>query len=745
MSALGKLKRLWILVILNLIVVAFFLAHVTGSVHWRFIDRMENLAYDARMLVGMEKSPDPRIVIVDIDEKSLAVEGRWPWSRDKLARLLDRLFDHYRVRLVGFDVVFAEPDTSSGLNILDNLADNELNEVSEFRERLDAIRQQLDYDTIFARSIQRRPVVLGYYFNAAAEGGSTTRSGELPAPVFTEDDLRGRRIPAPRAAGYGGNLPELQRHAVGGGHFNPTIDDDGIVRRVPMLYEYSGQYYEALSLAMARLLLEAGTVEPLFGRDPAGNYTELEWLRAGHYLIPVDEKSQVLVPYRGRQGSFRYISATDVLNGAADQSLLNNAVILVGTSAPGLFDLRSTPVQSKYPGVEIQANLIAGILDQDIKQMPAYILGVEFVNLLALGLLIAFLMPLLTPLWAIVATVAFTAVSVSLNYYIWERANIVLPVASVIIMILAMFLLNMSYGFLIEKRRKDQITNLFGQYVPPELVDEMSNDPRAYSHEAEDREMTVLFSDVRGFTTLSEGLSPRELSQLMNEYLTSLTSIIHQKRGTIDKYMGDAIMAFWGAPVHDPDHARHALEAGLAMIEKMYALQDDFEKRGWPKLRIGVGINTGEMSVGNMGSKFRTAYTVIGDAVNLASRLEGLTKQYEVDLLVGEDTRNALPDYVFRELDRVRVKGKKEPVAVYEPLAKKDEAGADELNEIALFTQVLEHYRSREWDQAETLLLELKSRYQDRTIYKIYLERLQFFRKNPPGEDWDGVFTFTVK
>lgn len=744
MKVFHNLRRNAVLITLNILVLLVFLASTAGFIRLPFIDFLENYAYDARMLLGMREGLDPRIVIVDIDEKSLAVEGRWPWNRDKMARLLDLLFDHYHVSLVGFDVVFAEPDKSSGLNILDNLAANELSDVSAFRQQLDQIRQQLDYDSIFARSMEGRPVVLGYYFNIETEGGSAIRGGALPSPALTRDDF----IVKPdmkEAIGYGANLPVLQEHARAGGHFNPHIDADGIVRRVPLLIEFENNFYESLSLAIIRLILGVDKIEPVFAQDIAQNYASLEWLRVGRIAIPVDEEVRAIIPYRGRERSFPYISATDILHRKADPRDLADTVVLVGTSAPGLFDLRATPVQNKYPGVEIHANLIAGILDQNIKEVPKYVQGIEFVHLLIIGLIIALLLPFVTPAWSITVTSILLFLSVGINYFVWQELNIILPIASTAALIMILLLINMSYGFFFERRIKGQITDLFGQYVPPELVDEMSDDPTSYTREAEEREMTVLFSDVRGFTTLSEGLNPKELSSLMNEFLSALTRVIHEHRGTIDKYMGDAIMAFWGAPVRDPDHAKHALMAGLSMIEKMYALQDDFENRGWPRLAIGVGLNTGNMSVGNMGSKFRTAYTLIGDEVNLGSRLEGLTKEYSVGLIVGENTRDKLPEYVFRELDLVRVKGKHKPVAIYEPLAMLNEVSQEEFDELELYQEALDNYRNQNWTAAGLLFNELKVKYVARKLYDVYLERLEFYRKNPPGAGWDGVFTFTTK
>jgi len=308
-----------------------------------------------------------------------------------------------------------------------------------------------------------------------------------------------------------------------------------------------------------------------------------------------------------------------------------------------------------------------------------------------------------------------------------------------------MFLLNMSYGYFVESRGKRQLAGLFGHYVPPELVDEMSEHPESYSLEGESREMTVLFTDVRGFTTISEGLEPKELTQLMNGFLTPMTEIIHNHRGTIDKYMGDAIMCFWGAPLHDPEHARHALEAGMTMIEKLHQLEDEFKARGWPEIKIGVGLNTGLMSVGNMGSEFRMAYTVLGDAVNLGSRLEGLTKGYGVEVIVNETTREQVPEYAYRELDRVRVKGKDKPVTIYEPIGLERHLNSDEADELKLYRRALRLYRGQEWDLAEIQFLNLQNRAPERVLYRLYAERVAHFREVPPGENWDGVFTHETK
>ena len=733
-------KRHVVRIVLSLSILALFLLHVSGAVRFTVLDAMEQFAYDQRLRLTTVDTVDNRIVIVDIDERSLAAEGRWPWGRDKLALLMDQLFDQYDVSMVGFDVVFPERDESSGLKILEGLASSEFSDDLRFQSKVAELEPSLNYDRMFARSLEARRIVLGYYFNDKAE-----RAGAIPTPLFQAGSFTGRNIPFSTAQGFGANLPELQTAAGHAGHFNPKVDSDGKVRSIPMLFEYDGAYYESLSLAMARLYLGVERVELGFAATSKTGYTGLEWLQVGDRRVPVNKNVHSLVPYRGKRGSFPYVSATDVLNGTAPADVFADRIILIGTSAPGLLDLRTTPIEEIYPGVEIHANMIAGVLDNKIKDNPAYTLGAEFMLVALSGLFMALLLPLLSPLWGTVSTLVLLGAVVGANLAIWQTQNLVLPVATDVALLFVMYLFSVTYALFVETRGKRQLADLFGQYVPPELVDEMSDDPESFSLEGESRDLTVLFSDVRSFTNISEGLDPKELSQLMNEYLTPMTRIIHEHRGTIDKYMGDAIMAFWGAPLHDGDHARHALETGMAMLSDLRVLQSDFEKKGWPPIKIGVGLNTGLMNVGNMGSEFRMAYTVLGDAVNLGSRLEGLTKNYGVEFIVSESTKAAVPEYVYRELDRVRVKGKDKPVTIFEPMGLKNEVDKSARDAMKLYEQALKLYRSQNWDMAELQFLNLGKADPDRVLYRLYSERVAHFRKEPPSEKWDGVFTHESK
>ncbi|TMH51510.1 MAG: adenylate/guanylate cyclase domain-containing protein, partial [Betaproteobacteria bacterium] len=703
---------------------------------------------------------DDRVVILDIDERSLDPRalGRWPWSRDKIVGLLQKLFDKYGVVLIGFDVVFAEPDESSGLPVLEKLAKTRLKDVGPFQSALKELRPGLDYDAIFANFLRGRPVVLGYYFNS---NDDALESGALPEPVLPPGTFGNRKIRFAIWKGYGANLPEFQSGAANAGHFNPLVDDDGVSRRVPMLMEYKGGYYEAFSLAIVRLYLgmqdaarnnKTALTLPkvLTGSAPEpfikGSYTGLEWLEVGKLRIPVDDEVAALVPYRGPRGSFPYFSLADVWFDKVPVESLKGRIVLIGTSAPSLVDLRSAPVDSVYPGVEIHANLVAGMLDGKLKHKPAYMLGAEVLLLALGGVVLTLLIPMLAPLWASAATVAGMALITLLDVGVWSYAGLVLPLAASVLMTVTLYTVNMAYGYFVETRSKRQFTELFGQYVPPELVGVMAEDPEQYTMAPKSTDLTILFSDVRGFTSISEALSPEHLREYINEYLTDMSNIIRGKyRGTLDKYIGDAIMAFWNAPVEDKDHPRNGVLAALEMLRECGALNEKFTARGWPTLKIGIGVNSGNVRVGDMGSKERRAYTAMGDAVNVASRLEGRTKYYGVGILLGEATRTLVKDVVFKEIDKIKVKGKDEAITIYEPLGLEAEVEKKVLDELKLWHQTIRLYRSRQWDQVEVNLLNLHRMNPGCALYELYAKEAAGKRRNPPPAEWDGVTVFDEK
>jgi adenylate cyclase len=727
------------------LITLLFMAHTAHWVHIPTLQRMENILYDLRLRATVVNTIDPRIVIIDIDEESLAKEGRWPWRRDKLAYLVDMLFDYYNVKLLGFDVVFSEPDTSGGVELLEKLAAGPLQKNAEFLSTLETVRPQLSYDDLFVKSLENRPVVMGYFASHITE--KTPDVGILPAPLATADAHPFSPLLF-KEKSYAANLPKLQKSAMSGGFFNnPNVDEDGVYRRLPLLINYNNQIYEALSLALYRTLLGMPEVKFITGEGYGESNTDshLEGLDIEGFRIPVDQSSTLLVPYRGRQGSFPYISATDVLNGVADIEKLKDKIVIVGTSAAGLLDLRATPVQNIYAGVEVHANILSGLLDQTIKSRPSNILGAELAGLLLIFLLAAFVFSRLSVLSSAIVFGLLLASGIALNVYCWTAWNIDTILATPITLLTVLYGIQIFFGFFFESRKKKQMGNMFGQYIPPELVEQMSQSDEEFSLKGESREMTVLFSDVRGFTTISEGMEPQELCELINDILTPVTHVIHESKGTIDKYIGDAIMAFWGAPMHNPQHASYAVKAGLTILQALTTIQQDFKAKGWPEIDIGIGINTGKMSVGNMGSQFRIAYTVMGDAVNLGSRLEGLTKQYGVRMIVSESTLQAAPEFTYRELDKVRVKGKHKPIAIYEPLGVTADISAEQLQTINLLNQGLHNYRQQQWASAQLIFAQLAEQHPHDKLYPIYLERIAYYLESPPEADWDGAFTHTSK
>jgi adenylate cyclase len=747
-AVVAALKKKWLRLSVGLAIVALFVIQAGNWIALPFIDRLDGIIYDVRLRLTAPGGVDPRVVILDIDEKSLREreaggEGRWPWPRNRLAYLVNSLFEDYNISLIGFDVIFSEKDESSGINSLEKLATEDLKNSREFQSQYLKLKPKLDFDSQFAQSFKDRPVVLSFSFLTV---GDMSHKGVLPAPVLTADQLPLSLVSPMIRQGYTSNLEILQKAAADGGHLNPIVDHDGILRKVPMLVMDDGKYYQSLSLASARTLLGGLPIDGITTKNPNGLLGGLEYLDVGGAPVPVDQNLYSYIPYRGPYGSFEYISASDVLNQSIPKEKLDGKIVIVGTTAPGLLDLRATPVGNAYPGVEIHANLITGILDGTIKQTPLWATAASLATITLLGVILALTLPFLSPLMASLISLLAIGLAIGLNFLTYMQ-GFVLPIAGLLGAILLVYLFNIGYGYFIESRGKKLITGLFGQYVPPELVNEMAQNPEQFSMEGESRELTILFSDVRGFTTISESLDAKTLSEFINAFLTPFTRVIYQNRGTIDKYMGDCIMAFWGAPLSDADHARHGLISAFEMLTAMELLNAQFIQKGWPPIKVGIGLNSGRVSVGNMGSEIRLAYTVMGDAVNLASRLEGITKEYGVAIIIGHDTRLQLPNLIAREVDKVRVKGKDIPVQIYEPLGFEGNVSEEQLAALALFENALNAYRMQDWDAAQTQFEYLLQHYPatGEVLYPLYLERIAHLRDNPPGDHWDGSFTFTKK
>jgi len=696
------------------------------------LNKLEWIAYDLKVNATLpdQNNINPNIVIVDIDEKSLREEGRWPWPRNKIARLVDQLFKQGAI-VVAFDVMFSEPEINAAEKVI-----RQIDPASPYNKTLvksiEKIKPRLDNDTILAKSFENHDVILGYVFHHR----TGDNIGTLPDPIKIKTTLP-ENLAVLTLQGYTSNLQKLQNNAFSGGFFTVFPDADGIIRRAPLILRYGDEIYPSLALETVRTYYVVDNIE--IKTERFDNLDIIEHIGLGNYNIPTDAYARINVPYFGGPKTFQYIPATDVINNKTDFSL-KNKIVLVGSSTEGIYDMRSTPVHTVYPGVEIQASIVAGILEQNFRFEPSWKDGADFLVTLVGGLVTVIALPFIGPVLILPVLIIIGGMLVLFNVWLWTNQALILSIAFPLLTVFLIGIFNIAYGFVKESAGRRQLKSIFGQYIPPELVEKMSSSLADYSFEGESREMTVLFADIRNFTSISESLTATELKNMLNQFFTPMTRIIFENKGTIDKYVGDMIMAFWGAPLEDKHHAKNAIKTALQMLQEVEKLKPKFEKAGLPEINIGIGLNTGFMNVGDMGSNYRRAYTVLGDTVNLASRLEGLTKFYGVNLVVGENTKNAVDDYVYRQLDFVQVKGKKEAVHVYEPVRLKTEATQELWTEIYDHENAMKLYLERTWDEAEQAFKNLKEQHPQRVLYSVYLERITNLRNIQLPENWNGAY-----
>ena len=789
---------------------------------------IEEKLLDSRFIVRGAEKPDPEVVIVAIDEKSLASPelGRWPWPRSKIAEFIN-LMKKYKPAVIAFDIVFSEPDKNSELvkvkefkklfnemklnqwplspekvekqleelkkrmkeiqdtisllgrrmrrlylkkatlkivaqmkELTDELAEVNtkiklLEEVSEnsarfYRYILESeIKANNDY--FLARALKEGPPsVLGYFFYFSKREASHLSPIELKEREKLIENSRikivllphSRYVPwVPVAYGVNPNIPILSRAVKYQGFFNMIPDLDGEVRWHPMLVTLHGRddYYPSLSLITAAVYLHRDIVLKI------GDEGEVSLLAIGKRRIPVNESGKLLINYRGPPGTFKTYSFVDVLDGKVPPSEFKNKIVLVGATAIGIYDLRNTPFGAEFPGVEVHANVISNILNGDFLVRPAWMIFVDLAIVLFLGLLLGIILSPLSALMNLIVTIVVFAGYNIFAQWVFESQRLWVSSLYPDMTILFVFVGVVIFKYLTEEKSKKEIKNAFQQYVSHHVVNEILKDPSKLKLGGERRVVTVMFSDIRGFTSISESLSPTELVTLLNSYLTPMTDIVLKHEGTLDKFIGDAIMAFFGAPLEQKDHASRACRAAIEMKHKLAELNREWQKKGWPEIRIGIGINSGEVAVGNMGSQSRFDYTVMGDNVNLASRLEGTNKVYGTTIIISEFTYMMIEreEFFYRELDYVRVKGKKKPVRIFELIDFSDKIDDVQRRVKELFEKGLEEYRRGGFERALKyfeMVLEIK----DDPPSKVFVERCRDLIVNPPSE-WDGVYTMKTK
>jgi len=744
-------------ILVSLLPLLFALGHASGFLPWNLALRLDNIIYDARLRLTMPQTFDDRIVIVDIDEKSLSAIGRWPWSRNKLSDITTELFERQKIKTLGFDMVFAEPDNSSGLIALNQLGRTTLRNNDGFQNQLPLLNKTQDYDALFAESLERRNVVLGYYFTSDRQKHT---NGKLPNPVLTKAAMQGRDTHVTHWDGYGASIDAITRAASAAGFFNAIADADGIVRATPLLASFENQYYESFALALFRVYQGLPQSSVKFQNDRAISALQMS-LNGKVQAIHVDEKLSVLIPYRGfggaAGGTYRYISAIDVLSKKLSENELKDKIVLIGSTAPGLQDLRTTPVGEAYPGVETHANILSSMLDGQSVYRPDYALGYELFVMLFVSVLLAFILPSLSVAYAMVFGMGVLLSTMALNTSLFLSKGLVLPLAATLLTGFAVYTLSMSADHLLRSRAMLALKKLFGSYVPPHLVEQMEDHYDNYAMQAKNVEMTVLFCDMRGFSQIAEKLLPSDVQAMLNRVFTQLSRVILKHGGTIDKYMGDCVMAFWGAPAQTNNHAHQAVLAALDMVDALAEINQVQHRLGLPDVQVGIGINTGMMCVGDMGSDIRRSYTAVGDAANLAARLQELSKTYSVAILVSASTMNQASAFVWQEVDKVRVHGKTQVLSIYTPLPYPDmlksskdiQSQSDGVSqkyekvEIEKWQLALQAYRLQQWDVSNQYLQELIAINPSNMMYAFYQRRIALLRLQSLDSSWDGTSDFS--
>jgi adenylate cyclase len=717
----------------------------------QFLNLLELKTLDLRFLSRGKIPTSDKVALVTIDEKSLDELGRWPWPRTRMAQLLDALVKA-DAKVVGFDIVWAEPDENSELKSLNavkrKVVDLKLKNPGLDRY-LDGALKRADSDRILADSLARsHRAILGYFFQFSPREGSGKKEKTPPQDLppltpfnivkFTSEEAA--RVNLFKAEYPEVNIPVLSRAAEGAGYFNIFPDPDGTVRWAPLVIQYQDRYYCALSLAVLQKYLD----NPPLGLRIAE--FGVEQMRLGNLPIPTNEEGRLLIKYRGPQKTFPHYSATDVIHGRIPDGAFRGKIVLVGATAIGIYDIRVTPFEHVFPGLEIHANVIDSILQGDFLHRPNWITLVDILVIAVLGLALGALLHRVRAHWGAFIGVALFLSILVLGKILFEARGVWMNLTYPTLNLGFIYLGVTGYRYMTEEKEKKKIRGAFQYYLTASVVEEMLKNPDKLKLGGEKKDLTVLFSDIRGFTSISEQMTPEGLVKFLNEYLTTMTDIVFKYDGLLDKYMGDAIMAIWGAPLDQPDHVKRACLAALDMVEELHRLQKKWSAEGMPYLNIGIGVNAGPMVVGNMGSDRRFDYTVMGDSVNLGSRLEGLNKTYGTNIIASEMTfEKVREEFLGRELDLVRVKGKDRPVKIYELLSPVRTASPDQQALAGSFHDALAEYRKRNWAQARQAFQAVLTQFPQDGPAKLYLDRCRALSENPPAADWDGVYTMTTK
>jgi adenylate cyclase len=715
-----------------------------------FLELVEFKAYDLHFRQRGTIEPSGMVTFVTIDEESIKRDGRWPWPRRQIAQLLEAVAS-YNPRVIGMDMGFFEPDLKlrqeAILELRNRLRkDPIVGSLPEYMTSLQLLIEQEDDDVILARTLQDLPVplVMGQFFFFDKDGYTP---GAAPSDVVEDTSSRivhmkeePRQGTLHEAIGIETNIPLIRKSSAYTGSFNVFADPDGTVRWMPLLIRYDKHLFPSVALQM--LAASLPQLPLIIKADSLG----IEDIRLGAVSIPTNNKGELLVNYYGPAYTFPHFSASAFLHNEAPPDCLEGKLVVIGNTTVGLHDMRPTPSSPVFPGVELHCTVVENVLRQQFlnrseRTTPYY----DAAALLGMAAIFLLLQSFFRGAVLGAAVMALLGGYIAATHYFFLYSGIWLNHIYPSLNLVVGFIGTSLHRYLKEEREKRMIRQTFGLYVHESVVEEMLANPEKLKLGGEKQELTVLFSDIRGFTSLSEQLPPEEIVPQLNEYLTSMTQVVLDHHGTLDKYIGDAVMAIFGAPLPQPDHPVRACASALSMVKTLRLLQQDWMARNRPVLQIGIGINTGLMMVGNMGSERRFDYTVIGDNVNLASRLEGLTKMYGVSIVVSEATWALAKDgFICRELDLVRVKGKKKPAAIYQ-LMDTVENIASYRKPLALFDEALKLFREKNVLQAMELFRQVATLWPGDPPSILYQKRCADILQETPGDDWSCVTVLDKK
>ncbi len=704
-------------------------------------DKIDHIVYDSRMNYFLSKKniKEFPIAIVDIDEKSLGKHGRWPWSRKLVAKLTTTLAEK-GATVIAFDMIFSEPELNNVSAVLNEINTN-VNENAQVIAKLKNIENAFNSDAAFSKTLLQKEGVLGFILDSQQRKSF----GMLPEPLLTLNTALQKKLPISIMTSYTANLPALQQAAKHGGFLTIIPDGDGVMRRAPLLLRYGDKIYPSLALEATRLYMLLNKLDLHINND--NGFPVLEGIQFGDYVIPTDTSGKMLIPYFGAAKSIPTYSVADVFSDTLVKDAFVGKLVFLGSSALGLGDLKPTPVQSIFPGLEIQATIAASILMKIFVYQPHWTMDIQIILIIAIGFLLTFILPFVSSTKSILLGVLLFILAIACDFYLWFKYGIDFPVFVLLSLIFYLTAFDIIYSYILERRQKAQITSMFEEYVPPEYIKIMLKKSDTFGLSGENKVMTVLFSDIVNFTVISEKLTVEQIKNMLNIYLTKVTGDIFNFGGTIDKYVGDMIVAFWNAPLSDEKHSQHAINAAIAMQKSLKEIYPLLQQNGLPTFKIGIGINTGMMNVGDMGSKYRKNYTVLGDSVNLGSRLEALTRFYKVDIIISENSCVAIDNVYFRKLDKIRVKGKLEPIVIFEPLSVPEDSDDKEklIAELDIWNDFLSLYYQAEWIKAKETIDHLIEINPELRLYQIYLDRVLHFQSNDKQANWDGVWEFTTK